>query len=84
MASLCSQSDTKTKHNLLETLNLAAELVQVALQPKSPKISLPTCCKEQAVNCSVLNNVHTANFDNIIDTKELYIMLLKGTCDAQE
>lgn len=84
MASLCSQSDTKTKHNLLETLNLAAELVQVAVQPKNLKISLPTCCKEQAVNCSVLNNVHTANFDNIIDTKELYIMLLKGTCDAQE
>lgn len=38
-----------TQKSSITKLNLAAELEQVAVQPKNQKLSLPTCCKEQAV-----------------------------------
>lgn len=58
VTSLCCDPVTEPKSNLVVKLNLAAELVQAAAQPKIPKLSRPTCCKEQAVNCKLLNNVH--------------------------
>lgn len=58
IASLCCDPVIEPKSNLLVKTNLAAELVQVAVQPKSLKFSQLSCCKEQAVNCNMLNNVH--------------------------